>query len=328
MARILVTGGGGFLGSAIVRRLTERGDDVRILARGRYPQLEAAGVDCHRGDVADAAAVSKAVEGCDVVIHTAAKAGVWGPHEEYVRANVTGTENVIAACREHHVGRLVHTSSPSVTFAGEDQDGVDESEPWPQAFLSSYPETKAAAERLVLAANDARLATVGLRPHLIFGPGDPHIAPRMIARAKEGRLRVVGTGQYLVDMTYVDNAADAHILAADRLAPGSPIAGKAYFITNGEPMPIADLVNMILHAGDLPPVTKSISGSAAYRIGAVLETVWRLFRFGGEPPMTRFVARQLGTAHWFDITAARRDLGYEPRVTIAEGMERLGEALR
>ena len=326
MARVLVTGGGGFLGSAIVRRLTERGDSVRVLARGEYPALAAAGVECHRGDVADRAAVSRAVEGCDAVIHTAAKAGVWGRHEDYVFANVAGTDNVLMACVEQGVGKLVHTSSPSVTFAGEDQEGVDESAAVPDTFLASYPETKAEAERHVLAANGPRFATVALRPHLIFGPGDPHIAPRMIERAKAGRLRIVGTGRYLVDMTYVDNAADAHVLALDRLEPGSPIAGKAYFITNAEPMPIEDLVNRILQSAGLPPCTRHISGGAAYAIGAVLEGAWRLFGLGGEPPMTRFVARQLGTAHWFDITAARRDLGYEPRVSIEEGMERLGKA--
>lgn len=327
MARILVTGGGGFLGSAIVRRLLERGDQVRILARGEYPELTARGVECHRGDIANAVVVSRAVEGCDIVIHTAAKAGVWGPHEQYHLANVVGTDNILDACVAHGVRKLVYTSSPSVTFAGEDQDGVDESAPIPDSFLSSYPETKAEAERHVLAANGPGLATVSLRPHLIFGPGDPHIAPRMIDRARSGRLRIVGTGRYLVDMTYVDNAADAHLLAADRLEPGCPIAGKAYFITNGEPMPIAELVNMILHAGGVPPVSRRISGRAAYSIGSVLEGVWRLFGLGGEPPMTRFLARQLGTAHWFDLTAARRDLGYDPKITIAEGMERLKESL-
>jgi nucleoside-diphosphate-sugar epimerase len=318
MTRVLVTGGGGFLGRAIVRR---------FLARGEYPELAAAGVECHRGDIANAVVVTRAVAGCDIVVHTAAKAGVWGSHESYVLANVVGTDNVIEACIEHRVRKLVFTSSPSVTFAGEHQEGVDERAPIAGTFLSSYPETKAEAERHVLAANGPELATVALRPHLIFGPGDPHIAPRMIDRAKAGRLRIVGTGRTLVDMTYVDNAADAHILAAERLEPGSPIAGKAYFITNGEPWPIADLVNGILRAGGLPPVTKHISTGAAYNIGAVLEPIWRLFGLAGEPPMTRFVARQLGTAHWFDIAAARRDLGYDPKVSIDEGMERLRQSL-
>jgi nucleoside-diphosphate-sugar epimerase len=326
--KVLVTGGGGFLGSAIVRRLVDRGDSVRILARGAYPELEAAGVECMRGDIANAVVVSHAVEGCDLVIHTAAKAGVWGPHEEYVLANVVGTDNVLDACIEHGVRKLVYTSSPSLTFAGKDQDGVDESVPIPEIFLSSYPETKAEAERHVLAANGPGLATVALRPHLIFGPGDPHLSPRIVDRAKKGRLRIVGTGRYLVDMTYVDNAADAHILAADRLGPGSPIAGKAYFISNDEPGPIGDLINAILAAADVPPVTRHISNRTAYGVGALLEGIWRLFGIGGEPPMTRFVALQLGTAHWFDITAAKRDLGYEAKVSMAEGMARLGESLR
>jgi len=327
MANVLVTGGGGFLGSAIVRRFVDRGDSVRIFARGDYPEIAALGVECHRGDLADSEAVSKAVAGCDLVVHTAAKAGVWGSRKDYVRANVTGTDNVLFACVKHRVRKLVYTSSPSLTFAGVDQEGVDESVPIPASFLSYYPETKAEAERHVLAANGRHLSTVALRPHLIFGPGDPHLSPRIIDRAKKGRLRIVGTGRYLVDMTYVENAADAHVLAADRLDPESPIAGKAYFISNGEPGPIEDLINMILASAGQQPVTKHISRDAAYRIGAVLETIWKLLHLGGEPPMTRFVALQLGTAHWFDITAARRDLGYEPKISIAEGMERLRESL-
>ena len=254
----LVTGGGGFLGGAIVRLLRQRGDSVRSLARGDYPGLRDLGVEQIRGDLADPEAVRRAVEGCDVVFHVAAKAGIWGPFEDFHRINVEGTRNVIAACRATGSRRLVYTSSPSVVFDGRDMEGVDESAPYAERFEAPYPATKAEAERLVLAANDADLATVALRPHLIWGPGDNHLVPRIIARARAGRLRRIGRRPNLVDSIYIDNAAEAHLLAADRLAPGAPIAGRAYFISQGEPRPLWDLVNRILRAAGVAPVARSV----------------------------------------------------------------------
>jgi nucleoside-diphosphate-sugar epimerase len=321
--KALVTGGGGFLGGAIVRLLKERGDDVRSISRGRYQELAQLGVEQVQGDLADTDSVTRAIAGCDVVFHVAAKAGIWGDYDDYYEANVTGTENVIAACTEMGVDRLVYTSSPSVVFDGQDVEGGDESLPYPAHFETSYPETKAMAEQLVLEANTPQLATVSLRPHLIWGPGDNHLVPRIIAKAKAGRLRRIGNRPCLVDTVYVDNAAKAHLQAADRLACGSPIAGKAYFISNGEPVPLWEMVDRILAAAGLPPVTGTISPKAAYGIGAVCEQLWKLLPLKGEPPMTRFVARELSTAHWFDISAARRDLGYQPEITIEEGLKRL-----
>jgi nucleoside-diphosphate-sugar epimerase len=321
--RALVTGGGGFLGGAIVCKLVERGDRVRSLARGDYQGLRDLGVETVRGDVADAGAVARAAEGCDVVFHVAAKAGVWGTYEDYHRANVEGTRNVIEACRARGVGRLVYTSSPSVVFDGRDMENADESAPYPARHEAAYPATKAEAERLALGANGPDLAVTALRPHLIWGPGDNHLVPRIIARARAGRLRRVGRAVKLVDATYVDNAAAAHLLAADRLAPGSPPAGRAYFIAQGEPMPVWDLVNRILAAAHLPPVDRSVPSWAAYLAGAAFEGAYRAFGLASEPPMTRFVARELATAHWFDLAAARRDLGYEPRVSTDEGLRRL-----
>ena len=326
--RALVTGGGGFLGGAVVLQLRERGDHVRSFSRQSYPALDALGVEQARGDLSDPAAVRDAAAGCDIVFHVAARAGVWGPWDEYYRANIVGTENVIAACRDNGIRRLVFTSSPSVTFAGTDQNGVDESEPYPKRFLAHYPHTKAMAEQAVLAANSPEVATVALRPHLIWGPGDPHLIPRLIERAKAGRLKRIGRESKLVDTVYVDNAAAAHLLAADRLAPGSPVAGRAYFISQGEPEPLWDFVNRVLAAAGLPPVTRSVPASVAYAAGAVLEGVYRALRLSGEPPMTRFVARQLSTAHWFDLTAARRDLGYSPAVSTEEGLKRLAQSFQ
>jgi nucleoside-diphosphate-sugar epimerase len=240
---------------------------------------------------------------------------------------VVGTENVIDACLMNGVKRLVFTSSPSVVFDNRDQSGVGESEPYPRRFLSYYPQTKALAEQAVLKANSNELATVSLRPHLIWGPGDNHLIPRIVSRAKAGKLRIVGNGENLVDTVYIDNAVDAHVLALERLSSGSPISGKAYFITNGEPLPMATIINKVLKAADLPPVTKKIPAQVAYAAGASMELLYWLMKRREEPLLTRFVVRELSCAHWFDITAARQDLGYEPKVSIDEGMQRLRDWL-
>jgi len=321
--KALVTGGGGFLGGAVVRRLVDRGDAVRSLARGDYPDLRALGVETLRGDLADPQAVARAADGCDVVFHVAARAGVWGPYADYYRANVGGTRNVVAACRASGVRRLVFTSSPSVVFDGRDMENADESAPYPAHHEAAYPATKAEAERLALAANGPDLAVVALRPHLIWGPGDNHLVPRIVARARSGKLRRIGRAEKRVDATYIDNAADAHLLAADKLSPDGPVAGKAYFIAQGEPIPVWTLVDRILAAAGLPPVTRTVPAPLAYLAGAAFEGVYRTLRLASEPPMTRFVARELATAHWFNLDAARRDLGYAPRVSTDEGMRRL-----
>jgi len=321
--KALVTGGGGFLGGWIVRKLAGRGDEVRTINRSAYPWLEEFGVDARRGDIADAESVHDAVKGVDVVFHVAAKAGVWGPDEEYHAANVKGTRNVLDACRKHGVKKMVHTSTPSVVHDGTDQEGVDESAPHAQRFLCAYPATKARAEKNVLAANSATLSTVALRPHLVWGPYDNHLVPRLIERGKAGKLRRVGTRDCLVDATYVENAADAHIQAVDRLAPDAACAGKPYFIANDEPIVVWDLIDRILAAGGLPPVTRTISPSIAYAVGAALEAYYDLIGREEEPPMTRFLAKQLATSHWFDLTAAKRDLGYDPQVSTDEGLRRL-----
>ena len=325
---ILVTGGGGFLGGAIIDLLLARGETVRSISRSNYPDLEARGVQCFQGDLADPDAVKNAAEGCDMVFHVAAKAGVWGSYESYFEANVTGTRNVIAACKEHGIKYLIHTSSPSITFAGEDEDGVDESIPHAPHFLCNYAATKALAEIGVLAANNDSLATVALRPHLIWGPGDNHLVPRIITRAKAGKLKIVGDGTNRVDATYIDNAAAAHLAAADNLQNEATCAGKAYFISNDEPIAMKDLLNQILAAADLPPVTKTVPPGVAYGVGALMEWVYGALGKTEEPMMTRFIARQLATAHWYNISAAKQDFGYAPTVTMADGMTRLAEWLQ
>ena len=328
--KILVTGGGGFLGQALCRGLRARGHDVVSFQRSHSPALAALGVGQVRGDLADAHAVAHAAAGVDAVFHNAAKAGAWGSYDSYFQANVVGTRNVLAACRAHGIGRLVYTSTPSVTHrATHPVEGLGADEvPYGEDFQAPYAATKAIAEQEVLAANDATLAVVALRPRLIWGPGDAQILPRLVERSRAGRLRIVGSGENLVDTTYIDNAAQAHFDAFDHLRPGAACAGKAYFISNGEPRPMGELLNALLAAAGAPPVTKHLSFKAAYRIGAVCERLWPLLRLRGEPPMTRFLAEQLSTTHWYSIEPARRDFGYVPQVSFDEGITRLKSAWR
>jgi nucleoside-diphosphate-sugar epimerase len=329
----LVTGGGGFLGRYIVEQLLARGDRVRSFGRGAYPELVTMGVEVLRGDISDADAVAEACANVDCVFHTAAIAGIGVAWEPFEATNIRGTQNVVDACRRHGVARLVFTSSPSVTFAGVDQNGIDESVPpdftWMERTGANYSRSKAIAEAVVLAASGAGLRTCGLRPHLIWGPRDVHLIPRLIHRARRGRLRRVGDGMNLVDICYVENAAAAHLAAANALAePHSPVAGRAYYISQGEPVNCWQWIDEVLALAGLPPVKTSISLKAATRLGASCEAIYRLFRLRGEPPMTQFLAAQLGRSHWYNIDAARRDLGYGPQVSTAEGMRRLGEWLR
>jgi nucleoside-diphosphate-sugar epimerase len=325
----LVTGGGGFLGLYIVEQLVTRGDRVRVLCRGSYPRLSELGVETVQADIRDAAAISSACQGVGAVFHVAAVAGIWGPWRHFYEINTLGTQHVIAACRAHGVPRLIYTSSPSVIYDGRDHCGADESLPYPKKFLCHYPHTKMLAEQAVLAANGQDgLATCALRPHLIWGPRDNHLIPRLIERARSGRLRRVGDGTNLISMSYVQNAAAAHLQAADRLSIGSPIAGQAYFINEPEPVSLWSWVDELLAVAGLPPVRRTISPRAAYAAGAVLETIWTGLRLGGEPPMTRFLAQQLGGTHWYRVTKAERDFGYAPQVSVADGLRRLGTAFK
>lgn len=327
MKKALVTGGSGFLGSRIVHMLLDKGIAVRTLQRSIPPALKQVGLETICGDISDATIVAHAAEGCNVIFHVAAKTGVWGNYNNYYQCNVSGTKNVLAACKTHGIHRLIYTSSPSVVFSGNDEEYINESIPYPDHFLTAYQKTKALAERMVLDANSNSLATVALRPHLVWGPGDPHLVPRIIERARDGRLRLVGKQNNLVDSTYIDNAALAHVLAAEALAPDTSCAGKAYFISNGEPLPMAELINKILAAASLSPVTKTIPTQLAYILGMMMEITYKIFNLKGEPIMTRFVAKQLSCAHWYDLTAAKQDFAYRASVSIDEGMGRLKASL-
>lgn len=327
--RALVTGGGGFLGRYIVEQLVARGDSVRVFSRQRYPELEALGVDSLTGDLQDQATVAAACSGIDVVFHAAALPGIWGPWKLFHGVNTIGTHNVIDACRRHGVGRLVFTSSPSVVYDGHDHCGADESLPYATKFLCHYPHSKALAEQAVLEANGCDgLATCALRPHLIWGPRDTQLIPRLIERARRGQLRRVGDGQNMISMVYVENAARAHLQAADALSLTSPIAGQAYFINESEPVNLWDWINTLLNRAGLQPITKSISARAAATIGGVLEVVYGLCRISYEPRMTRFLASQLSRSHWYRIDKAQNNFGFAPLVSVEEGLRRLEPELR
>jgi len=325
--KILVTGGGGFLGQAICRQLVARGHSVRTMNRKHYPALDALGVEQRRADVASLDLAIEASAGVEAIIHSAGKVGAWGRLEDYYETNVRGTDNVLAACELNEIDKLVLTSSPSVVHNGADLAGVDESVPYATHFSSAYAQTKALAEQHVLAANGAQLATVALRPHFVWGPGDPNLVPRILRRARRGQLRLLGDVPKKIDTVYVDNAAEAHVLAVERLEIGAPIAGKTYFISQGEPITHEALINSWLKADGFPPETRHMPLGLARFIGATLETIYSLFGIAAEPPLTRFMVEQLSTSHWFNIDAARRDLGYSPRVSMAEGLARLSQYL-
>ncbi|MCJ7618070.1 MAG: NAD-dependent epimerase/dehydratase family protein, partial [Desulfobacterales bacterium] len=288
--KVLVTGGGGFLGGAIVKMLLEKKSRVRSFSRSHYPELASMGVEQFQGDIADKTSVEKACKDIDLVFHVAAKAGVWGKYSDYYRANVTGTLNIIDACKNNKVPKLIYTSSPSVIFDGTDMEGVNESCPYPANYNAHYPKTKALAEQAVRAAGD-NLLTVILRPHLIWGPKDSHLVPRIISRAKQ--LVIVGNGKNVVDTIYIDNAAYAHILAAEKLDEDPGISGNIYFISQGKPVLLWEMINNILKAGGLPPIKRSISHKNAWFIGAFLENAYTLLNIKSEPKMTRFVADEL-----------------------------------
>lgn len=325
----LVTGGTGFLGRRIVERLLAEGRSLTVLGRTPAPDLERRGVRFVRASLDDTSAVTAACAGMETVFHVAAKVGVWGRYDDFFRTNVLGTRAILEGCRQHGVKYLVHTSTPSVVYNGRDHAGSDEALPLTTDCPSPYPLTKAIAEREVLAANSATLRTVALRPHLIWGVGDPHLVPRVLARARAGRLRIIGDGRNRVDMVHVTNATDAHLLAEQSLKRRDARAsGHAYFITNDEPVVLWDWINQLLTGLGEPHVDKKLSLGAATAAGAVFETAWRVLSLKGEPPMTRFVAKELATDHWFDITAAKRDLGYHPRISMAQGTAELITSLK
>jgi nucleoside-diphosphate-sugar epimerase len=323
-APVLVTGASGFVGGAVAHRLLDLGRKVRVACRSPVPDLEARGAERFELDLADASEVRRACAGASTVFHVGAKVGIWGRYSRFRAVNVEATQAVINGCRDFEVPRLVFTSSPSVVFNGLDLVGADEDQPYGHDIPAYYATTKAVAEAAVLKAdNCGSLRTTALRPHLVWGPGDTNLIPRVVERARKGRLRILGSGRNRVDLTYIDNVVDAHLLAEKTLAERPASAGgRAFFITNDEPVELWLWINDLLGKLGIPILEKNISLPAARRLGAACECVWTLLRLRGEPPMTRFLASELAKDHWFSIERAKRELGYLPRVTMAEGLER------
>ena len=328
MEKVVVTGGGGFVGSVIVRQLLEKGCKVIVAARRRYHELEKLGAISRTGDIGDSSFVNDLCRDVDVVFHTAAKAGIWGKWEEYERTNVTGTRNILAACKELGIRRLVYTSTPSVVFSGSDIKNGDETLAYSSRFLCHYAKSKVMAEQLVLKANSSSLTTCAIRPHLVWGPRDPHLIPRLIERGKSGSLKRVGAGDNLVDITYVDNVAHAHILAAEAMGKGSKIGGQAYFIGQERPVNLWEWINDLFLDLGIDPVKSHVSFRTACFIGIILEGSYRLLGRSAEPRMTRFLAEQLARSHYFSHAKAKEDFGYKPIISLAEGQKRLLTWLR
>ena len=318
---IIVTGAGGFLGRNLSASLLSKEHKVWNFSRNNHSQLQAMGIDTIRGNLQNEADVLAAFKGMDVVFHVASRVGIWGDYKDYYQTNVIGTENVIKACRANGITKLIYTSTPSVVFDWGDFCGVDETTPYSKNFHGHYAKTKAMAEQMVLQANDNKLSTVALRPHLIIGPDDPHLIPRLVQAAKQGRLKIVGTGKNLVDITYIQNAVDAHILAFEKLSPQSKLAGQAYFIGQERPVVLWDFINEILSRYNLPEITKKVPEKVAFNIGLFFECWYKFFRINGEPPMTRFVALQFSRSHYFSHQKAKNDFGYEPKISIEQALD-------
>jgi nucleoside-diphosphate-sugar epimerase len=323
MKKALVTGGGGFVGSCIVKQLLMKGVHCSVLGRNHYPELSALGVNCLRGDICDASFLSDSMQGIDTVFHVAALAGIWGKWEDYFKVNVQGTENVIAACKKNKVSSLVYTSTPSVVFNGEDIVNGDETLPYAKHFLCHYAKSKVVAEKLVLNSNDEqkKFLTCAIRPHLVWGPGDPHLIPRLLERGRKRQLKKVGNCKNLVDISYVENVAEAHILAALNLEGSGTAAGEAYFISQGEPVNLWQWIDTLFEQMDVPPIKTTIPFPLAYSMGAILEGLHHTFAPQKEPKMTRFLAEQLAKSHYFSIAKASKDLGYKASISTSAGMK-------
>lgn len=327
--KFLVTGATGFLGQYIVERLAAEGKAVRAFCRRSSAALERPEIEVFIGDLRSAESCRAACCGIDAVFHTAALTGIGMNRRPFYETNVVGTENILAGCVAEGVRRLVYTGSPSVTDNGRPQEGVDESTPYPKKYLAYYPETKALAERRVLTANSTpltsggQLSTCSLRPRLIWGPRDRNLIPRLISLARRGRLCRVGDGTNRLDMIYIENAVDAHLLAMKNLAAESPVAGSAYYLSQGDPVNCWEFIDRVLAMVGLGPVRRHISFRTAWNVGACCEFFYRLLRIEKEPLMTRFLATQLAQSYWFNTTKAKKDFGFEPAVSTQEGLRRL-----
>ena len=310
--RIFITGGGGFLGKEIIRFLREYSDIKEIISIGRsaQPELIKNGINAISVDIRDKNKIIELTKGVDIIFHTAAIASMWGKYKKFYDTNVKGTENLIDACRINDIPILIYTSSPSVVSSDKNIENGTEHIPYPRRYFSYYAQTKGIAEEKVLNAVNDSFRTVALRPHLIWGPGDPHILPRLIQKAKQNKLIRIGDKTNKVDLTYITNAAFAHIKAAESLLNSADISGKAYFISDDDPVVLWEWIDDFLEHMGISKVKKSISLKQAKLLGALFEIFYKTCLIQKEPPLTRFVSMQLGLSHFFNITAAKKDFGY------------------
>jgi 2-alkyl-3-oxoalkanoate reductase len=320
--KVLVTGAGSLLLRGTAEALAARGDEVVCFQRRPLAGTLPAGMTEVHGDVRDRDAVLRAAAGCDAIVHGAARVGVVGGWEDFESVNVGGTLHVLDAARARDIQRVVHVSTPSVAHDGSSLVGVGAGAAVTGRRGAFYAESKALAELAALDAGHSSLAVVAIRPHLVWGPGDTQLVGRIVERARAGRLALIGTGAALVDTTYIDNAVDALVAAVDAVRPGSACSGKAYVIANGEPRTVRELMQRICESAGVPFAPRRVPTRVALGVGSLVERIWPRLR-DDEPPITRFIAEQLGTAHWFDPRPAAADLGWVPRTTLDEGFERL-----
>lgn len=314
---VTVTGASGYLGRAVATALVAAGHDVRTLQR-RPSRVE--GVSDVLGSLNDPDTVSRALKGAEGVVHLAAKVSLAGDPSEFRRVNVEGTQSLLDAARRGGASRFVQVSSPSVAHAGSSLAGVGADPASPSEARGEYARTKAEAELLALAADDTELRVVAVRPHLVWGPGDTQLVARIVDRARRGRLPLLDGGRALVDSTYIDNAASGIVAGLHR---ADEAHGRAFVITNGEPRPVGELLAGICLASGVGAPSWSIPSGVARGAGSLIERAWSLRPGTDEPPMTRFLAEQLSTAHWFDQRETRRALAWQPSVSIDEGLRRL-----
>ena len=317
-----MTGTGSLLLGGVASELLRRGDEVVCLQR--RPAAFMGHQNAHEvlADICNTDAVALAAKGCDAIIHGAARVGVVGSQKEFYDTNVLGTENILRAAEQQSISRLVFVSTPSVAHTGASLVGAPAGRAEIGRSRSYYAESKAIAERTVLNARNSQLAVVAIRPHLVWGPGDTQLVGRIVERAKSGRLAVVGTGNALVDSTYIDNAISAHIAALDALHVGSSCDGNAYVVSNGEPRTVNELMRSMCESAGVPFEPRHLSLTLGIRLGSLVERLWPLMQ-SSEPPITRFIAEQLGTAHWFDQRVVHNDLKWAPSVTLDEGFKQL-----
>lgn len=321
--KILITGGKGFIGNSIAKKLSMLGHEISTVSRSSDYRKKEYITAHHQYDLSKDNLNHQILKNIDVVFHVAAKAGIEGKYNDYYASNYLATKLLLDACKSSSVQNFIYTSSPSVVFTKEPIKNANENLPYIKNKVSPYAQTKAIAEKEVLNSNDnINFKTIALRPHLVWGEGDPHLLPKVIRRHAEGKLKIVGDGLNQVDLTHIDNVTHAHVTAMNALISNKPVGGKAYFISQSEPVQLWKWLNDLFIKLKLPPLKKRVSFQKAYLAGMVAESLWGLFNFSKDLPMSRFAACQLSHDHWFSNYAAEKDLGYRPIISMEKALDK------